>query len=271
MRRTAALVFCASISVATACAGTPVIDGVLDSGAGYALMPDCDATPSARTGFGLNNDCSQIWFTNDATHLYFFVRGRLQGDNNNGLLLMVNASNISGRPAGNACGGLGPGGGYVFGNTTLPGPPWSPTTDWRMDFEVDRGWSGNTGAGPTVFDIDRGRYYAPIGWSYFGNPGTAGSPLTVGDETHAFLNDGGTSSGWELKIPRSMLNNITGADTIQAFAVVVSGSAFFSDDSAPANITGGNPGHWPNFTLISGNQHGGNVFAPVSVSAFRLD
>jgi hypothetical protein len=252
-------------------AGTPVIDGVLDSGAGYELMPDCDATTDARQGFGPLNDCSQIWFTNDATHLYFFVRGRLQGDNNNGLLLLVNASHISGRPANTACGGLGPGGGYVFGDTTEPGPPWTPTTDWRMDFEVDYGWSGNTGAGAAHFDIDRGKYFAPTGWSYFGNPGTAGSPLTVGDETHAFLNDGATSSGWELKIPRTLLNNITGAHMIQAFAVVVSGSAYFSDDSSPANITGGNPGHWPNFTTISGDQHGGNVWAPVSVSALRLD
>jgi hypothetical protein len=251
---------------ASAFAGTPTINGVLDAAAGYEAIAGL-AAPGDRTGFGGAIDASQIWFTTDTTNLYFFVQGKVDTSNDNGILFLLNTGAETGAAAGTSLGGSP--GGHCLGNAGNP--------NWKMEFEVDHAWVGNPGGGSNFY-IDAKNYVGGPTAGYSGNPGLTGGALADGflaGAQHAMDNAGnsggpGNSTGWEIAIPRSALGNITG-QSVQAFAIVVSSSAFFSDDSAPATIGPGNPGFNPDFPVIGGTQASTIVFAPVSLSAFGVE
>jgi hypothetical protein len=146
-----------------------------------------------------------------------------------------------------------------------------------MEFEVDHAWVGNPGGGSNFY-IDAKNYVGAVSAGYSGNPGLTGTALADGFVTgaqNAMDNAGnsgglGNSTGWEIAIPRSALGGVSN-QAVQAFAIVVSSSAFFSDDSAPATIGTGNPGFNADFPAIAGTQASTVVFAPVSLSAFGVE
>ncbi len=248
-----AIVCLAGISFAA-----PTIDGVLDA-SGYTNL--ASALPGDKTGFGGAIDCSGIWWQGDATNIYLFVQCKANTTNSDGILLLINSSKLTGAAAGTSLGNIASGG-AVFGNTG--------NNDWKMEFEVDMALFGNTGSSATNYWVDFANYVGSPTGAYFGNPGQSGTPLTNLGFTMAFNNAGntggaGSSTGWELEIPRASLGNLAYTDTLQGFAIVTASSAWFSDDSAPANIAGGNPGPNPDFGSISGTQYVSTTTVPVAL------
>lgn len=247
-------------------AGTPTLDGTLDAAAGYVSLGS--VTPGTNTGFGANIDASGIWATRDATNLYLFIQSRADTSNNNGILVLLDVSTQSGAPSGTNLGSGG--GGHALDN------------DLVADFEVDHAWAGNPGGGATDFYIDHKTWVGGVATGYSGAAAqngsgfTPNSPLLGAD--HRFNNAAasgglGSSTGWEIAIPRSALGMTDDADTFRVFAIVTSDTGFYSNDSFPALATG-NPGFAPNFTLApydATNQHVGPTAlsaVPVELSGF---
>lgn len=252
------------VLAAAAYAGTPTMDGVLDASAGYTLLTGA-ATPDLRAGFGTAIDASEVWWTQDATNLYLFVQSRVNTGSDDGIMVLINTSNQTGAAAGTSLGNIGSSG-HAFASANT----------FKMEFEVDRGYVANPGNNATNFWINTANWVGGTSGGYFGNPGSAGSPLTSGGETHAFSNAGnsgglGSSTGWEMAIPRSSLGGLVNGDKLQVFAIVVSSTAWFSDDSAPASISSGNAGNSPDFSTIAGDQFSPLVSVPVVLSKFSAD
>lgn len=242
--------------------GSPVIDGTLDASAGYIPLTDTTITPGSRVAF-TGADASQIWYTSDANTIYFFIQGTMDS-NNDGILFLVNASSTTSVAAGTQLGGIS-GGGTVFG---------APSSDWYMDFPVSRAWYCNAGTTATNCYVDEANYLpnTPLGF-FWGNCSTAGVSFTGADgSAQAFKNSGssgglGNSTGWEIGLPRSLFNNIQNTDTLEVYAIVVSTSAYFSDDAAPLTFYG-SPGFDPiNHFRFQQDQH---LTAPLPVELSKF-
>lgn len=262
-------------------AGTPVIDGVLDAGAGYVLMADVVGGPSAYSSFGTDMDASAIYGTVDGTNLYFFIQGRVNTTNNDGILFLLNTDGQT---------GLAPGPTANLGDIGAGGP-FSDTgfNAWRTDFEVDYGWFANAGFNPTVF-VDQGAYVSGKSSGFWGQPGLSGTALTDPQDlnglngangpesTMAFDNSAnssglGSSTGWEIALPLADLGN---PSNVEVFAIVVSAGAFFSDDSVPRNYTAvPDPPHIGfNPDFLSGGDFSvttQNVASPIAALPVQLD
>lgn len=224
------------MGIVTARSASPVIDGVLDSSAGYKPLTDTTMGPGARTGFGSNVDCSQIWMTSDASSVYFFIQGKVMNDDSsaNGIVFLISASNLTGASAGATLGNV-PGGTGIFGNTG--------SNSWAMDFPVAKAFEGDPGPATTgQFFVNYANYVGTdTGYFLFniGQGGTAFSNSTVGCRM-AFYNAGnstgpGISSGWEMALDRTkFFNGIASSDTIEVYAIIATpGNAYFSNDAAP--------------------------------------
>lgn len=263
------------LSGTLATAGTPTIDGTLDAAAGYVALGTVNA-PGDNEGFGGNIDASAIYFTEDATNLYFFVQGRVDTSNDNGIMLLINTSAETGVAAGATGVGVAGSGGHAFnGQPDPPGP--NINADFIFDFEVDHGFIGNPGGGSTSFFIDRVSLPGGRTTGFEGTADQSGTPLSGTLATHAFNNAGnsgglGSSTGWEISIPRSNLGNVGIGATVEAFATVVSSTAFFSSDSAPTIAPSGNPGFNVDYTGLAGTFHGSTTTTlPVELDVFSLD
>ena len=253
-------------ATSAAIAGSPSIDGLLDAAAGYTNVTGTNA-PAARTGFGASMDASEIWFTSDATTLYFFIQCKADTASNNGILFLLDTSAQTGDAAGSPLGGI-TGSGHALADTTNP--------NWKMEFEVDHAWVGNPGNTSTAFFVDEANYVGTNSGSFFGALSQSGTGVNGGGVTQAFNNGGaagglGASNGWEFAIDRASLGNITNAGSFTVFATVVSNTASFSDDSAPGTISTGNPGFNADFGTIAGTQSSGSLAVPVTLAAFSID
>jgi hypothetical protein len=253
-------------------AGTPVINGILDPAAGYILLTDPTWNPATRTGFGPAIDACQIWYTDDAANLYFFIAGHVNPATDDGILFLLDTTAEAGKLPGVLLGG--PPGGHCLGTAANP--------SWAMDFEVDHAWVGNPGFSGVNYWIDAKNYVGPVTAGFSGNCGMVGVPMPdafVPGVIHAFDNVGlfgvPTTSGWEIQIPRAALGGASTTSFGAAFAIVVSSTAWFSDDSAQHLVGAwgpGNPGGNPDFNVLSPMPQNTLPFQlPVTLSRFVIE
>jgi hypothetical protein len=266
MRKLSALLLVALVVIPGAFAAITV-DGTLDA-SGYTLLTPVSTTPETKVGFGTAMDASQIWVGEDAANIYFFIQGVTNNGSSDGIAFILGTSGQLGATAGTNLGNIGGlgGGNEIFGDTS--------NNAWQMEFEADQGWFISTGGGFGQF-INMG--------DWTGNTKTfvgdvAGGPITVGGNTYAMNNSGttggaGSSTGFELGIARSNLGGIGVGATVDCFAIVVSNTSFFSDDSPDATL-GSNPGFNPNFAAIgtgSDQTFSYTTLVPVELSVFSSD
>ena len=217
---------------------------------------------NTNSGFGSAIDVSKIVYYPDAANsrLYIGVVGKIQEFSDNGIGLWLNFSGITGTAAGNPLGGT-PGGHYMSGDA-------GNHTGFKADFEVDYMFALNPGSvGGTHVYVYAVKLVGGRLASYIGDCGQSGSatagPPSSGDffaqnsVSFAFNNDGAANHGLEMRIPFAQLG-VSNVSTMEAFAFVVSATAYFSDVTVPGNIPNppGNPTWEPNFgTLATGPFH----------------
>jgi alpha-amylase len=261
-----------SSSFTTNFPAVPTIDGDL-SDAQYITL----ATKlNSNQGFGPNIDVSRIAYFADIVNqqLYIGFVGKLNTTNSDGIGFWLDFSEASGTPAGTSLGGV-VGAGHYMGDTD---PLHS---GFKGDFEVDYMFALNPGASATNVYVDALKRVGGNTPSYLGNCGSSGTPITgpsapgafsTNSVTFAFNNGGLANQGLEMKIPFSELG-VTSSGTLRAFAMVVSGTAYFSDVTVPGNVPAfsplTNPGFNVNFgTLAGGPYHSGSTTLPVQLAAF---
>ncbi|MEQ8821343.1 MAG: lamin tail domain-containing protein [Sumerlaeia bacterium] len=218
------------------------LDGTLDVGEGYITIEEVD--PTLREGFGSAIDASGSYYTSDTLNHYFFIRGKLDTGNSNGILTFIDFESTSGLSAGTDA-TVG-GGGHALGQTG---------NAFQMDVEYDFAFAANPGGGATNVFVDFVDYATPL-TEFAGSVAQDGSTTasTSNGISFAFNNGGGLDQGFEICIPDSIISSAP-SDLIKVFAVVASNTAFFSNDSVPANIGSANVENAPNFlTGISGVQ-----------------
>ncbi|MBR9919665.1 MAG: T9SS type A sorting domain-containing protein [Bacteroidetes bacterium] len=232
---------------------------------------------NANMGFGPDIDVTEIVYHSDATNkiLYVGVLGRLNNASNDGIGLMLNLTTGNAPIGIPACNPLG----WaldLFGNT--PGHYMSANggaNPFFADFEVDLLFALNPGVSATNCYLD---FTSTIGGlpvsAYLGDCGQAGTPQSVIEPNtglaidFAFQNGGG-NNGFEMAIDYSATPFMP--EDMEAFAFVVSATAFFSDVTVPGNITTGNPGFGVDFCALttSGPFHSGIVPVPVELIYFE--
>jgi len=244
----------------------PAIDGRLTNPM-YIELADKQNT---NAGFGNDIDVSRIVYYAD-THsqtLYLGFEGKLNTTNNDGIGFWLGFDELSGSPAGTALGGS-PGGHYMGGNG-------GSNPNFMADFEVDYMFAVNPGGGATDIFFDAVKLVGGREAQYLGSANQTGTPagnlntgfFSANSVWFAFNNDGSVGSGFEVSIPFSELG-VTSAGEVIAFAFVVSGTAFFSDQTVPGNVSGGNLGFDVNFnTLAGGPYNSGSFPLPVELNSF---
>jgi hypothetical protein len=227
---------------------------------------------NSNSGFGGDIDVEALSYYVDDTHLYIGVEGKLNTGSSDGIALFVGLSNLSGQgvSAGSALGAVN-GGGHVFS---------AGASSFANDFETHYGFVVNPGGGATDVYIDAVKYVGTPAGQYLGNANQSGSTgtgpssdgiFTANSVSFAFYNSmPDKNRGWELAIPLSELGNPTSSDVVELFAVVVSGTGWFSDVTVPGNITTGNLGENPNFSTLSGGPfHSFGAPIPVELVSFN--
>lgn len=224
---------------------------------------------NTNNGFGDDINVMRVAYETDGTDLYLAISGYLNTGSGDGIAVLFNVNSVTGAPAGTMLGGI-TNGGHLFGAASNP--------NWAMDFEVDFAFAFNPGSSDTAVYLDAATYVGTPEGQYIGyvNPNGAASQgpdadgiFTANSITFAFDSAQTTVRGMEIKIPlneigdptlRDALMNPEELSSIQAFAVVVSNTAYFSDVTVPGTITGGNPGFDVDFgTLTGGPFHGGTM------------
>lgn len=235
---------------------------------GYAFI---GGSQNQNQGFGPNMALRRVGYAYDSNYVYVAVQTKLDKTNSNGMVVLLNFDNITGVPAGQALGGI-TGGGHLFGDQANP--------NWKMGFEVDMAFVINAGGNDSIAYLDAAKYFNGvktgqyIGSAY--NSGTgANGPSVAGifaENAIRFALDSAYDNrrGFEIRIPKSELNNIGFSGNIQMAAFIVSNSAYFSDLSVPGNITGGNVGFNPDFgTVAGGPYYTGFSPLPVELVSFN--
>jgi len=206
-------------------------------------------------------DVSKIVYYPDVANsvLYLGVVGKLDVGSNNAIGIWLNVSG-TGSPAGIAAGNslsVTGGGGYIGGNS-------GANPNFKADFEVDYEFAFNPGSSNSGVYWDASKLVGTPVNEYQGscnqtgtsssNSNASGTIFTQNSISFAFNNDGAANHGLELAIPFAQIG-ATANDSIQVFAFIVSGSAYFSDIAVPGNLTSA-PGFDANFgTLSTGPFH----------------
>ncbi len=232
---------------------------------------------NSNSGFGPNIDISKIvvYADNPNGQLYVGVAGKMDNGSNNGIGLWLGVTPDSGRAPGLPLGGS-PGGHYMGGNG-------GANPNFKADFNVDYMLAVNPGSSSTNAYIDAVQLVGGRFSSYLGNPGQSGGstlgPNSITDVfpknsiESAFNNDGVANHGWEMRIPFENIG-VTSLDSVEAFAVIVSSSAFFSDVTVPGNIPpsilDANPGFDADFSTLAGGPYHSNqlLILPITLSSF---
>lgn len=256
----------ALLATMSSAVAAPTINGNRGAGEGYVALTDDTAGRSARVGFGTSNDASIIFYTTDATYVYFFIRGRVSTtSSDDALMFILNTSAQSGAAAGSTVGAI----------AGAPHVPWSLTStaqnQWKLGMEADHIWVAHTGTSTSNWFVRKASYIGTPTQAQAGQlTNQTGTNLTFGNgEIHAVVNDGGLDSGWEFAVPRTLLGNATNSHTVQAMAIILNRSnAFFSNDSAPQSVaTPGNESANIGNTNGSLNNTAANVYVPLPTSA----
>ena len=274
----------------------PTLDGDLRD-------PQYELLATARNtngGFSGAIDLDRIVFHADLESevLFLGLAGHLRTDSGDGFALWLNFSELTGAPAGTALGQDGIGAShYMNGN--------AGDADLRLgfaaDFEVDYMFAVETGSTDQLFLHGVSLVGTPVA-DYLGTTdlvGTAvlgptdevnnvgGAPLfSQNNVAFAFSNAGASPAdqfeesdfGLELAIPFNQLGldsdagaRLADAGTIEAFAAIVSSSAYFSDVSVPGNIAPGNAGFEPDFfnNVRAADGFGADAGGPIGTGPFH--
>ncbi len=244
--------------------GTICIDGDMSE----SLYGVIATKQNSNSGFGSAIDVSKIVMYANARDsvLYVSIQGKLDVTNSNAIGVWLNLRG-SGTPVGKAAGMplgiLNPGGSYIGGGNN------PSNVNFAADFEVDYLFAFNPGGGTSAVSFDAAKQIGTAALEYQGSCNQTGQYSTNGNASgsvfqkyniaFAFNNSGGANKGLELRIPfRSV--GVDGQDSVEVFAFVVSGDAFFSDVTVPGNTpafsTPDNPmtnlGYNPNFNTLNG-------------------
>lgn len=224
---------------------------------------------NSNSGFGSAIDVSKIVYFADVNnqHLYIGVVGKLNTASSDGIGLWLNFSEVTGTPAGTNLGPVPSAGHYMEADSGR----------FRAGFEVDYMFALNPGTSATNAYLNSLKRVGGNVASYLGNCGQSGSS-TIGPSSSgafgansvvfAFNNSGLANLGLELRIPFSELG-VSAAGTLQAFAFVVSSTAYFSDVTVPGAASGGNLAWSPNFnTLPGGPYFTSGTTLPVQLASF---
>lgn len=248
----------------------PTIDGDL-SDAQYRVLA---TKQNSNAGFGSAIDVTKIVYYPDIVNsqLYLGVVGKVPTNNRDGIGLWLNFSEPAGSPAGTTLGGapFGIGGHYMSADSSR----------FKADFEVDYMFALQSDATLTNLYVDAVKRVGGVATAYLGNPGQSGAAVTgppssgtftANSMQLAFNNDGLADHGFEIRIPFSELG-ISNAGTVQAFAMAVSNTAYFSDVTVPGSVALAplaNPGFNPDFgTLPGGPYHSSQSSLPVQLVSF---
>lgn len=269
-------------SICVALKATPIVDGNLSDS-------DYDANKISKentnTGFGTADIENMVFFIESLEDdFYFGIEGGLPTGNNDGIGIFVDFSEHDGRDAGEALGGIASAE-HFMGNVANAG--------FKFDGEVDYMFAltSNSTATEVRFGVVKftGNTTAEADFiaatdDQLGTPKTGPSSSGVfGTDavTFAFNNSGATDRGFEMKISFDELglnasignkNNseISALGTVRGFAFVVTDAASFSDITIPGDVTTGNIGTTPDFSLIAGGPFYSNDIAlPVTLSLFE--
>jgi len=262
-----------------------LVDGQLGESEYIALGTSVDAAD----GFSPANDIDSLLYYPDPAEeaLYIAVAGTLATGDFNGYAVFLNVTGASapnGAPAGDSLG-------FPFEGTNhhfLTGEQGA-NTDFTADFEVDYvllaspAGSNTTGAEAAAYS-NSGRAVTRLGFT--DEAGTAQSGTGPGGNTVTFahLNSEASLTGAEFKVPFSELGGFAGGEVtadqnLQVFAVIVSATGYFSNETIPGDGTQiadsetdgpGNPGNNAQWDAYAGGPyHTGGDGLPVELATFE--
>ena len=253
-------------SIATA---QPTVDGTIDESE-YQLIGQ---KQNMNDSFSGGTDLRAIYKYADTSTdtLYLGFVGTLSTGNNNGIGIWLNVLGPGapdGRPAGTPLAVTG-GGHYISGNG-------GTNSDFAAGFDVDVMYAFNSGGGTSDVFFDAAQVTGSTDITQFvgssDQSGTLASGSGPGGSTINFATDnsGASLTGIEMAIPFAELD-ATSDMFVQVSGVVVSSSAFFSNETVPGDYTGSSQ---PGFDADFGGFSGGPYFTtesqlPVELANFR--
>lgn len=255
----------AALVVSAACftpsfAGTPVLDGTLDVGAGYGsvlAVQNTDTSFGNADGSFLNGDgeLDNLYATSDATHLYLFIGGNIASNGNIYAIYIDNSAETGGV---NVTPGLTGGDGYFEGNKlggiTFPAGmnvdyalAWKcfddggdGDLDWRYQTAT---YVGTPATGAAAGNFDTGDNSNPVsdlsqpikfGRDNSNNAGVNG----YSGPTPTTGNPGAVTTGLELAIPRSEFGSPADGTAINIVVAYTGASGdFWSNQTLPSVVT----------------------------------
>ncbi|MBI5474051.1 MAG: DUF1939 domain-containing protein [Ignavibacteriae bacterium] len=242
-------------SFTTAFLSTPVIDGVLTDAAYDTLA----TKRNTNSSFGTSIDITKIVYYADVQNqmLYLGLVCKMSTGSSDGLGLWLNFDQTTGLPAGTELGHV-PGADLHY--------MVADSGKFKAGFEVDWMFSMNNGASAQNFYPNVLKRVGGTVASFLGAADQSGTPVTGPSISGAFTansvqfaynqSNNGTT-GFEIKIPFGELG-ITSAANMQAFAFVVSSTAYFSDVTVPGNVSSAFDANlaWnPNFLTLPGGPY----------------
>ena len=251
------ILFSLLLCVVSGVFGQITIDGNLNE-AGYTTAATRGTT---MPSFGSGIDATSIKITQSAGVVYIGVTGFLDATNSNAIGLMLNFTSTS-HPAAVTGAAAGT-------NLRIVGGSGYMNFNVKTGFEVDYMFALNPGATATSCYVDAGKkiggttkaYLGDIGQSGFETADVGRDPM-LGDIVFAsagvniaFKRDlANTKAGFEMKIPFSALGLPNTAQlSVQAFAFVVSETAYFSNITIPGTPTTGQLGQDGAGNFVSGD------------------
>ena len=210
-----------------------------------------------NAGFGDNKDVKGLYIFADNDSLYLAVDAELafEGNNGDGIGIMLEFSELEGIPAGEPLGSA-PGAVHFLN-------PGNEYTDFTMSFDVDLGISMSWAQQQIVLSMARYQESGNEGAVILSSTDAPGGDGEVGTgpEAHtgflpensvryAFRESGNPETGLEIAIAKDALG-ISDGD-VRAFGFIVSGTAFFSNVTVPGNVGGSNPGFSATFHDAAG-------------------
>ncbi len=229
------LLFVAALSVGALTASTAqTVDGIINPAEGYTNLA---VKANANSCFGAAADITAIRVRSNPTtqKVYIGVVCKLPTGSSDGLALWLNFSQGTGRAAGTPL-AIAP----VFGAHYMEGNN-AANPNFKSSMEVDYMFALHTSG--TVADayVNVVKHVGTSVFDYFNNLGQTGAVAVnntsgglFANAKMAFNNTAGLNTGLEMEIPYGDLG-ITAAGTVQAFAVIVSQNAYFSNVTVPGN------------------------------------